>query len=297
VVRLRYQDTRLNWVSVLGGDLAAPHDVDVDSRGRVYVADTDNNRIVVYNAENEPAAAWDSELEGPTGVCVIDHAADYNQYGTDHAAVIDRNRTRLNLFTLSGQLRKRIDLRRIGLAEAGFAYMAHDRHGNLYVTDQVNDRVHVFDPQLKYIVSYGNDNEINSPRGIVIWRKFGQVFLNEAEGGRYYWIGLDGYMIGFYPQEFDSRRPGTTIALYITEVADVTVTVSDDRNRTVRTLTPPHNQRPGEVLIVWDGNDDDGNLVPPGDYRVHAVIRPTYSRPKRTFKKELVGTVRRIPDN
>ncbi len=297
VVRLRYAEGTLDWVSVVGTGLSAPSDVSMDSRDRLYVADRGNDRVVVHDPDGTLDAEWTGVLEGPSAIAVLDRNADFNEYGLHCAVVVDRDGTRINQLSLTGQVRRRVDMRRIGLDEARFAYVAFDRHGNCYVTDAVNSQVHVFDQDLKYVVSYGGPDELDSPRGIVIWRRFGQLFLNEAEGGHYYWLGLDAYLIGCYPPSFNSRRPGTTIALYVTEVADVTVEIADGRGARVRDLTPPHVQRPGEVLVVWDGLDNDGNLVPEGEYRVKAVVRPTYSKPKYTFKKELTGRVWRVADN
>lgn len=296
VVRLRYTGGRLHWVSVVDSNLNAPRDVALDSRGRLYVTDYGSGRVLVYDADGVLIASWAGDIEAPTGIAVIDEAAPYNQFGTDVAVVIDRNGRRLNLLSLAGLLQRQVDIRRLGLTEGEFAYAAFDRHGNCYVTDRVNNQVHVFDPELAHIVSFGDDSRFSSPRGILIWRRFGQLFVNETEGGQYYWVGLDGYLIGCYPPEFDSSRPGTTIALYVTGVADIEAHVTGPQGQLVRTLTPPHEQRPGEVLLVWDGLDNEGRLVPVGEYRVHAVIRPTYSTPRRTHRKELSGTVRRVED-
>ena len=296
VVRLRYTGGRLHWVSVLDDDVSAPRDVALDSRGRVYVTESGADRVRVYGPDGARIAAWTGDLDAPTGIAVLDRDADYNQYQTDAAVVIDQDGTRLSLFSLGGLLLRQVDMRRLGLTRAGFSYAAFDRHGNCYVTDRVNEQVHVFDPELKHIVTFGDDSRFSSPRGLVIWRRFGQLFVNEVEGGQYYWLGLDGYLIGCYPGEFDSGQPGTTIALYVTGVADVEVRITGPDGRIVRTLTPPHDQRPGEVLIVWDGLDNEGRLVPVGEYRVAAVIRPTYSTPRRIHSKELTGTVRRVPD-
>ncbi|MEO0073499.1 MAG: FlgD immunoglobulin-like domain containing protein [candidate division WOR-3 bacterium] len=298
LVRLHYADTRLSWVGVVDSGLAAPRDVAVDSRGRVYVTDTGNDRIRVYSPEGVLLASWEGELEQPSGITVIDHEAPFNIFGEEYAAVMDREGTRINQLTLSGKVIRRIDCRRLGLDTAGFSYGAVDIHGNLYVTDRVWNEIHVFDPGLRYVVSFGRNagqSVLNSPRGIAIWRRFGQVFVAEADGGSYFWIGLDGYFIGCFPPQFASDTPGTTIAIYITEVADVEVEITDSTGTVVRRLAPPHQQRPGEVLIVWDGRDDRGSLVPEGVYTVKAIIRPTYSRPKYTLRKELTGRVVRVP--
>ena len=299
VVRLKYENTRLRWVSTIDSGLDAPRDVAIDTRGRVYVADSGNNRIVVYDSLGTVVTTWTADLEGPTGICVLDPEADYNDFHVNSAVVIDRARTRISQFSLDdGQQRRMVDMRRIGLDAAGFAYCAYDRHGNVYVTDQVNSQIHLFDPDLRYIVSFGRQGvegtTFDSPTGIAIWRRFGQVFISEANGGQYYWVGLDAYLIGFYPAEFDSTRPGTTIALYVTEVASITVDITDPSGRLVRSLAPPHQHHPGEALIVWDGRDNAGKLVPVGEYKVTVVAKPTYSQPMRILRKELTGSVRRV---
>jgi flagellar hook assembly protein FlgD len=75
------------------------------------------------------------------------------------------------------------------------------------------------------------------------------------------------------------------------------VTIADSLGTTVRTLTPPHRQKPGEVLIVWDGRDNQGRDVAPGPYTVTVKASPTYARPpKYRFHKELTGVVRRLKE-
>ncbi|MBM3315130.1 hypothetical protein FJY71_04720, partial [candidate division WOR-3 bacterium] len=270
VVRLRYSETELSWAGVLDSGLAAPHDVAIDSRGTVYVTDTGNDAVKVYAPDGTLTAAWHPGLERPTAVAAIDRDARFNLTGSEHVVVIDRGGTRVNQLSLSGALLRRLDCRRIGLDSAGFAYCTFDLHGNAYVTDRLNHEIHVFDPALRYVVSYGRGSDgrsvLDSPRGITIWRRFGQVFVAEADGGSYYWVGLDGYFVGCFPPQFGPDTPGTTIALYVTEVADVAVEVSDTTGRVVRTLTPPHEQRPGEVLIIWDGRDNGGRVVAEGVY-------------------------------
>jgi DNA-binding beta-propeller fold protein YncE len=280
VVRLKYENTKLKWVSTIDSGLDAPRDVAIDSLGA-------------------QVANWTADLEGPTGICVLDPGADYNDFHINAAVVIDRGRSRISQFSLDdGQQHRMVDMRRIGLDAAGFAYCAYDRHGNVYVTDQTNSQIHLFDPDLRYIVSFGRQGvegtTFDSPTGITIWRRFGQVFVSEANGGQYYWVGLDAYLIGFYPPEFDSLKPGTTIALYITEMANIQVDITAPSGTLVRSLAPPHMQHPGEALIVWDGRDNNGKLVPEGEYKVTIVARPTYSRPMRILRKELTGTVRRV---
>ncbi len=302
LVRLRYAQGKLTWVAVVDSGLGHPYDVTVDSRGKVYLTDTDSNRIIVYQSDGAKAAVFRPGLEHPGAIAILDRNEQFNELGLDLLTVVDRSGTRINQLNLNGEIKRQIDCRRIGLDSADFAYCDFDRYGNLYVTDRLNSTVHIFDPGLNYITSFGTapgtagrEAVFKSPRGIAIGKKFGQVFISEEDGGQYYLIALDGYLIGCFPEEFNSQRPGTTIALYLTQKAEITIEIRDATDSVVRALTPPYHQGPGEVLIVWDGRDDKGELVPTGQYVIRVTIRPTYSRPRYTFKKELTTRVVRLP--
>jgi len=297
VVHLRYTRNGLEFGGNISG-FSHPCDVAVDSRGRVYVADCDNSRVVVLDAAGQVKANWDG-FNRPTGICVIDRDARRNYYEDDFAVVIDDNGRRLTKVNLSGEQQAAISARDIGLASAGFAYCALDYYASVYVTDRLNDQVHKFDHNLVHITSFGRtgsgEGEFNSPRGIAIGRQFGQVFIGEAEGGQYYWIGLDAYFLGCFPPVIARDRPGTTIALYATEVSELTISILDKKKKRVRSLyTPKNREKPGELLVVWDGRDDAGKPVPPGDYTVQAVLKPTYGGFRGRFQKELTGKVKRV---
>jgi hypothetical protein len=55
--------------------------------------------------------------------------------------------------------------------------------------------VHKFDRHLHYLDSCGSpgegDGHFSEPTGIAIYRHFGQVFVGEARGAHYFWIGAD----------------------------------------------------------------------------------------------------------
>lgn len=64
----------LNLVAEFGSDhQSGTHDVDFDSRGRVYVADTHNNRVLIYELKGTQATLVDElsdRIRGPEGVLV-----------------------------------------------------------------------------------------------------------------------------------------------------------------------------------------------------------------------------------
>ena len=296
IVKLKYRKGELVWEGIFFDSLKKPKGIALDSKKRVYVAENENSKVIVFDSLGKIIYQWQNDLIEPGAVSVIDQADPWNYYKENFLVVIDKNNKRIMKFNLNGRLLGMVDARGIGLSEAHFGHLAIDYYANIYVTDRINHQIHKFDRYLNYIVSFGKEgtgnNEFYSPRGITIWRRFGQTFITEAEGGQYYWLGLDGYFVGCFPEKFTRQKPGTTIALYLTELAEVKVNIYDENNNLIRLLTPKHLQKPGESLIIWDGRDNNSAIVSPGIYHIIIEIRPTYSAPRRYFKKELETWVR-----
>jgi hypothetical protein len=68
-----------------------------------------------------------------------------------------------------------------------------DYYHNVYVTDRDSHCILKYDRMLEYIAPFGtkgrDDNQFIEPRGIAIWKRFGQVFIAEKGGAQYYWVG------------------------------------------------------------------------------------------------------------
>jgi hypothetical protein len=171
--------------------------------------------------------------------------------------------------------------------------VAIDYFGSVYVTDEVNDQIHKFDHDLRYIISVGrtgtSKGEFVAPRGITIWRRYGQVFLSEKEGGQYLWIAADAFVIGCFPDQFTPQQPGTTLALYTTQDAKLYITIYNSLGEKVRDLVQGIHREPGEFLIVWDGLDDTGKVVVSGDYTIHILLKSLHGLARRLEKELTVG--------
>lgn len=290
IVHLKYEKGNLIWKGVIEYDFNEPRQICGDSEGNLYITDTGNNRVVVFSKEGKVKYIWTQDLHKPDGIAVIDKDAKSNYYNVDFVVIIDNENRRIQQFSRYGNLLRRVTYKDLGLDDVYFAYCAIDYHGNVWVTDTRNHQVHKFDKNLRYIIPLGRegsgDYEFYSPRGIAIWRRFGQVFIAEKEGGQYYWIGVDGTVTGVYPNPFKYKGPGVTIALYLTETAYIEIEILDQERKLVRKLIPKHRQELGEVLIAWDIRDNEGEYVLPGEYTLNIKLTPTYSS-KRYFKKEL----------
>jgi hypothetical protein len=132
-------------------------DVDLDSLGRVYVADGDNCRVQIYNANGSYHAtlgtgcgSGDDQFEWPTGVAIGPGNAIYVADGDNQRVQIyDSNRNYLATLGETGVG---------GSDNAHFDYprdLEVDAAGNIYVVDQYNHRVQVFDSSRTYVRTIG----------------------------------------------------------------------------------------------------------------------------------------------
>ncbi len=290
VLKLKYEKgkmTQIGEIQIPG----RPYDVCFDSKNNLYVTDFDSSKVLIFDDHDSLLLKFGkegrafSELYQPMGIEVIDASARYNYYKDDFIIVTDKYGLRISKFSTHGRFIGSVENLDIGLADADFLYVAMDYYGNIYVTDETNDQIHKFDHDLHYIISVGRSGtgqgEFISPRGISIWRRYGQVFLSEKEGGQYLWIAADGFVVGCFPKEFSHNRPGTTLALYTTEKAKIYIDVYNQYGEKVRDLIDAVRRLPGEFLVVWDGRDNNGLLVPPGEYEFNIKMKSLHGLSKR----------------
>jgi len=296
VVLLKNRKGRLRFVRNIGaGELGHPMGCALDSHGTIYVADTDNNRVAVYDSLGRLLSAFGAgQLDRPSAIAAV---AGDDPWTYRHQTVIvaaDSAGGRIRLFDGLGRLRATVTGDDIALPGAYFGALAIDYYGSVYATDMVNHAIHKFDHGLKYVASFGRegrgDREFQSPRGIAIWRRYGQVFVLERESAQYYWIGIDGYIEGVYPKAIDSLHPGVTISLQLYEPADFKIVIKDTTGNVVRTLVDEFRETLGLNHVVWDGRDDLGREVPKGEYDIEVTLEPTYSS-KGYFTKTLTARV------
>ncbi len=303
IVHLKYSGGKIEKVRTIGsgpssspGELSYPQDVAVDSRGNIYVTDTGNSRITVFDRNgNFKKVIGVGYLNKPFGIAITDRTDRWAYYrDRDYIAVTDAGNTRLTTYDFAGNRLKSLDGLDINIDDVYFGYLAIDYYGMIYATDRRNSKIHVFTRDMKYITSYGRegsgDKEFHSPRGIAIWKRYGQIMILEQQAAQYYWLGIDGFIKGAFPATFTHDKPGTTISIYITQPADITLIVYDERGNLVRNLLPQFRETPGFTQILWDGRDNKGELVQFGQYRIELVLEPTYSS-KGYFKKELLTDI------
>jgi len=284
LVHLYNPGNQLIWQGAIGeqgsepGQFHFPSDVAIDSQGRLYVTDTGNSRIQVFEADGRPLRSIQADLSGPEHIAVIDAGERWSYFREDYLCVTDHGGRRLVKLSLEGQPLARAGDLETSWEKALYGYPAIDYYGNVWVSDRDNHCIHKFDRDLKYIVSFGREGdgrgEFRSPRGLAIWRRFGQVFVAEEGGAQYYWIGIDLLDVQVYP---DPAGSGWLVHFFLTERGYVTVEIRDREDRPSGLLVSQTQMPSGPHDLRWDGHGAGGVNLPKGFYTVRITAEPTYS--------------------
>jgi len=152
-----------------------------------------------------------------------------------------------------------------------------DFYGSVYATDTARSQIHKFDASLSYVASFGRQGtgrmELDEPRGITIWRRFGQVFVTERAGAQYFWIGTEIRALRAAVDDAGQAGSGGIRATYtLTETSRVTIELVSERGDVVGTLLRNRRRAIGtnvERLVA--------PAVAPGSYLLRVTAAPTYS--------------------
>lgn len=245
----------------LGGDagLLNPRGVSVDSEGKIYVADTDNSRIVVLNPDGTlhlvigmPSSAENTApgtLLQPWGLEVADDGTLY---------VADTWNHRVQVFSPNGEW-----LRSWGTygvpdqganpeAMWGPRDLTIDLDGNILVADTGNKRVRVYTPDGVWLrdIGFGGSGlgQLDEPVGLAVNPINGELYVADTWNRRISVFSKDGVALRVFdvPMWYDNRsspdRP------YLAISPDGTLLAVSDMNATGR------NDGPRVVVFDLSGN-------------------------------------------
>jgi len=293
IVRLHYESDTLRFVRAFGstGDgrdqFRSPSALALGASGTVYVTDTGNDRIVVMSDVGEFRWTFSGDpvrgvaLDGPFGIDAVEEDDDWIARPRSVIAVSDRSGTRLSVFRPGGRLLATVASDELPVKGASFGHVAIDYYGSVYAVDRGLGAIHKFDSGLRYVTTFGSqgtgDREFDEPRGITIWRRFGQIFITERAGAQYYWIGTEIEDLSVEPRPLVPGRE-MVVSYRLTEPSRVTLELLDAQGDVVHTIVPNRRRTIGDAEERWVVPSDraDGSL-PPGDYALRLRARPTYS--------------------
>lgn len=255
-------------------------------KGEIYACDPGENRVLVFGVDGEfrrelrPERAGKPLLQEPFGIAVVRADADMNFFGEDFIAVTDSALSRLWKLDARGQPFAVRRVREVAPGGGEFYYVAIDYHANVYCSDR-GGKLHKFDRELRFLCDIGrpgrDDYEFDEPRGLGLYRRFGQLFVAEREGAQYLWMGTDV----FTPSLSDVRAAGPgayrgVVRYFLTEYATVRLELVDADKRSRVVLQQPVWTVPGAVEKPVQFE----SATPPAGWRLRVEAIPTYSARK-----------------
>lgn len=203
IVHLFNPMREVRWVGAFTGTtrddpgLKGPCRVSLDNRGRVFVSDSGNRRVAVFTSSGVLSAVYPAPDKfrferGPTMLAVADGSDLWSYFrGEKIVFCADQDGSRLWKINFDGNV-----ARQILLPEGHHAdYAAVDYYNSLWITDTKQHCILKYDHNLNLLGIFGSHgvgkNQFVEPRGIAIWKRFGQTFIAEKQGAQYFWVGTD----------------------------------------------------------------------------------------------------------
>jgi hypothetical protein len=308
IAHLRYENDDLVWVK----EIRAPADQPLSgpsgvclSGGLLYVADTGNDRIVVFRPDGVFVRSFAPELRGaklvkPFAVAAATDGDEWLYYSEYFLAVTDSLGQRLWKIAPDGKGLAIVRRSSIG-GTGSFDHVAIDYYGNVYVTDRLKGVIHKFDRYWSYVVAIGGmgrgDVQIDQPKGITIYRRFGQLFVDERAGAQYFWIGTDLLRFEAGNLVFDParRRCGVDISFLLTEHSNVSLALVDEHGKTRFTIIPDYILPLGKFARRLEVDCPEADALAKCEFRVSVKAKPTYaSRAYLVVQRESRALVPRV---
>lgn len=308
IVRLFNPGHKLEYVTSINGQKSpsgkfnSPQQVALDNSGNIYISDTGNNLVQVYDKNNNFKLIFPDEnnLLNPTVIAVTDLKQKHQSKKENFVIVVDSSKHRINKFTLKGKLLKQVLMSDLGFTNATLEYGCLDYFNQLLITDSHYHCIHKFDNNLNYIISFGSegddDHQFIEPKGIAIYRRYGQLFIAEKTGAQYYWIGTD-----ITDLSVTEVNKYVFFEIVITEPSYINADIFDKNDQFVKRIVNKYYlSYPGRHKIHWDkkmGKRDSEfykeneyiqsklcdpyKKLPKGEYRIRITAEPSYS--SRTY--------------
>lgn len=188
----------------VGGErnpLAGPMGIALDGDENMYIAETGGKGVQVFDRTGKHLRfITDASIERPIGVAI--DIPRGKLYVVDTGRAESQEHT-VKIFDLQGKLLSKIG-KQIGDIPGSFLFPTWatvDAKGNLYVADTLNSRVQKFDPDGKYLMSFGKRGnafgQFDKPKGVGV-DSFGNVYVVDAGWSNVQIFNAKGEVLMFF---------------------------------------------------------------------------------------------------
>jgi DNA-binding beta-propeller fold protein YncE len=186
------------------GILSKPIGVAVDKEGSIFISDTAQDRVVIYDKDGKfkDAIGKKGTFGQPTGLAVND--------ALGRVYIVDTNKHQIFIYKKDGTQISIIGQR--GSADGEFNYPTNifvGKTGKVYVSDSMNFRVQVFDADGKFLKKFGQVGDVpgmfSRPKGIAVDSE-GHIYVVDAAFNNVQIFNEDGQILMFFGEM--GNKPG-----------------------------------------------------------------------------------------
>ncbi len=238
-----------------------------DSRGNVFVSDTNNRRVVKLSPNGQIISAVRVEQPGALTVDSEDFV-----YVTERSGPSTETGRQRRILKFTPALEPvgtftSVSIEGFPPTEVGLAV---DGSGNVYRVDELNHRIEKYSPRGQLLATFGQfgrgTGEFNNPREIEIDQESGRIFVSDADNNRIQILTLDGDYVDNWGFPFvTARHHALTLiqgdGLYICRADDLgtsTVTKYDFSGQRISQwrVDTDHVQRDGYCRAMGNDSSD-----------------------------------------
>ncbi len=185
--------------SELNQEYSGPGGVVVDEEGHVYVADTWNHRIAVFDSEGQYQEEWKADFWGPRDVTVFG----------DKVIVADTGKNRLVILNREGMPLQTVGEE--GTAEGQFkepvGVAAH--RGEIFVADTGNTRIQVFGPNLEFRRGFpvAGWEDVVGTEPYLAFGSRGSLWVTDSGNSRVQKFSPDGRLLAIFGPQVEGGTP------------------------------------------------------------------------------------------
>jgi len=204
------------------GQFNAPEGIALGTQGQVYLLDTENSRVQLFDPQGDFLSEWGSlcsvsatepclgRFKEPEGIATgLDGTVYVADSGNDRIELFDAQGGFIAQWGSSGSADGQLS-NPVGLAL--------DRQGNLYVADTLNQRIEVFDSSGAFLRAWGSkgssEGQFKFPSGVAVNPDSGLVYVTDNVNNRVEQFDLQGNFLSSWGSLCalvgDKERPAGT---------------------------------------------------------------------------------------